>query len=430
MNHGATSRGRMRCLLILVRVAIFGALLQTFASAAELGDPAPQLAVAEWTKGGPVKLVNSTNIHVIEFWATWCPPCLENIPHLTELQSRFKDQGVVIVGVSPESPAKIRAFVEKMGEKMGYVVAADEDEKTFTSYLGSFGITGIPHAFVVDREGRLAWHGDPADGLEEVLSELTTGRFDLAATAARAKLRTQMESSIQAMVHAAEAGDSTALKSASDALSALLLGDPSPSGAEVGLLYEAAWSICDNKALASQSLPLARRLAEAALAASGEDPPAHVLSVLSWTHFLGGDTGSAAQLARKALACAPEEEKQDYEDTLMGYEYKLGHPEGPPEFVSADDQKALRGLLGEEAAVEGEVKIVTELDEGRLTLLEFGQHDRGFAAVIREANYTKFPSDLASLVGKKLRVSGMLHRYHPGQIQVVLEETDDLKLLP
>jgi peroxiredoxin len=407
-----------------------GALLLPCAQAVELGDPAPKLAVAQWIKGGPVELAKSTNIHVIEFWATWCPPCLDNIPHLTELQSKFKDQGVVIVGVSPEDPAKVAAFAEKMGDKMAYVVAADEGEKTFTSYLNAFGVTGIPHAFVVDREGRLAWHGNPADGLEDVIVELTTGRFDVAAAAAQAKLRTQMEAGIQAMTEAAEAGNSAAFKSASEGLSVLLLGGQSPAGVDAGILYDAAWSICDNKALASQSLPLARRLAEAAVAASGDQPPAHVLSVLGQTRFLGGDIASAAELARRALACAPDEEKQDYEDTVLSYEYKLAHPEGPPKLVPASDQATLRALLGEETAVEGEVKKVTEVGEGSLTLLEFGDHNKDFAAVIRKTSYGKFPADLASLAGKRLRVAGMLHRYHPGQIQVVLEDSDDLTLLP
>ena len=64
------------------------------------GEPAAALAVAHWVKGEPVDV--SSGVHVVEFWATWCPPCLTSIPHLTELQEKFKDRGVNIIGVSDE----------------------------------------------------------------------------------------------------------------------------------------------------------------------------------------------------------------------------------------------------------------------------------------------------------------------------------------
>ncbi len=103
----------------------------TFAMAAELGDPAPPLQISEWVKGGPVKLADGKGktIYVIEFWATWCPPCRASIPHLTELQKKFKDKGVVFVGISNEKLATVKKFVKQMGDKMDYVVAIDQDDK-------------------------------------------------------------------------------------------------------------------------------------------------------------------------------------------------------------------------------------------------------------------------------------------------------------
>jgi len=150
-------------------------------SAAELGDAAAPLEIAEWVKGDPVDLaaLKGRNIVVVEFWATWCGPCRVSIPHLTEMQKKFQDRGVIFVGVSDETPAKVKPFVDNMGEKMDYTVAVDKNRMTSAGYMGAYGVNGIPHAFVVDKEGRVAWHGHPMSGLEKVLESLAQQTFDL-----------------------------------------------------------------------------------------------------------------------------------------------------------------------------------------------------------------------------------------------------------
>ncbi len=150
--------------------------------AAELGDKAPPLQVAEWVKGKPVDLAASKGktVTVVEFWATWCGPCRVSIPHLTELQKKFKDKGVVFVGVSTEDTSVVKKFVQQMGSKMDYTVAVDKDSQTDKGYMEAFGIDGIPHAFVVDKEGRIVWNGHPMADLERTLDDIVAGKFDLA----------------------------------------------------------------------------------------------------------------------------------------------------------------------------------------------------------------------------------------------------------
>ena len=149
---------------------------------AEIGEPAAPLEIAEWVKGDAVDLAaaKGKKVVVVEFWATWCGPCRTSIPHLTELQKKFRDRGVVVVGVSDEASSKVQPFVDGMGEKMDYTVAIDRDRKTSAGYMTAYGINGIPHAFVVDKEGRIAWHGHPMDGLDKVLEKIATQTFDLA----------------------------------------------------------------------------------------------------------------------------------------------------------------------------------------------------------------------------------------------------------
>jgi thiol-disulfide isomerase/thioredoxin len=163
--------------------------------AAELGDPAAELDISTWVKGAPVKLADTrgTNVVVVEFWATWCPPCRATIPHLTGLQKKFADRGVIVVGVSSEDEATVKPFVEKMGEQMEYRVAVDNEGRTSQGYMEAFGESGIPYNFVVDKDGRVAWHGYAMQDLDAVVEKLLDGRFDLAAekkiALARKKLR-------------------------------------------------------------------------------------------------------------------------------------------------------------------------------------------------------------------------------------------------
>ncbi len=136
----------------------------------KLGSKAPPLDISSWAKGDPV-IMETGKVYVVEFWATWCPPCLRSIPHITEVQQKFKDKGVVIIGVSSEDAETVKPFVEEMGEKMEYVVAIDNDRKTSSAYMKPFNVRGIPHAFVIDKEGNISWHGHPASGLEEAIED-------------------------------------------------------------------------------------------------------------------------------------------------------------------------------------------------------------------------------------------------------------------
>lgn len=178
--------------LMLNLAAVFGLVAQAHAKAA-VGDPAAPLKIAEWIKGKPVDLaaVKGKQVVVVEFWATWCGPCRKSIPHLTEMQKKFKD--VIFVGISSEDAGAVKPFVKKMGEQMAYTVAVDDDRKTSAGYMEAYGIDGIPHAFIVDKEGRMVWLGHPLAGLDETLAEVVAGKFDLEKSKKRAAAQKQVE---------------------------------------------------------------------------------------------------------------------------------------------------------------------------------------------------------------------------------------------
>lgn len=86
---------------------------------------------------------------VVNFWATWCPPCRKEMPDLDALYRKFKDQGLVILAISDEEEGKVRPFIAEHG--YGYPILLDPGHK-----VGQlFQVDGIPKSFVFDREGKL-----------------------------------------------------------------------------------------------------------------------------------------------------------------------------------------------------------------------------------------------------------------------------------
>ena len=169
-------------------VALMGvSAVPAAAASLNVGDVAPQLSVSEWVKGAPVDLKKegSKKIHVVEFWAVWCPPCKMSVPLLTTMQAKYA-KDVTIVGITEpdfgrNSPASIRRFVKGQGKEMGYTVGIDTG-RTTQDYMVAAQIEGIPHAFVVGKDGRIAWQGSPLDPeLETVLDQMVNGKFDMAA---------------------------------------------------------------------------------------------------------------------------------------------------------------------------------------------------------------------------------------------------------
>ncbi len=173
----------------IVLLAAMAALLTLSASAAKIGDKAAPLTIKDWVKGSAVNVHDGKNIYVVEFWATWCGPCRSSIPHLTDLQKKFKNKNVVFIGISDEEKDVVSPFVKEMGAKMDYVVACDKENRTSQGYMKAYGQSGIPTAFIVGRDGKVLWFGHPMQDLEETLTEVVSGKFDLKAAIKRDEAR-------------------------------------------------------------------------------------------------------------------------------------------------------------------------------------------------------------------------------------------------
>ena len=155
------------------------------------GDPAPKLNCGEWIQGKPVTEFAKDKAYLIEFWATWCGPCVAGIPHLNALHLTFKDKGLVVIGqnVEGKDQTPVKAFVEKMADGMTYPVALDntsgsEQGSMRHSWLDAAGLNHIPAAFLVGKDARIAWLGHPNELTEEMIEEVLAGEGDSLKTSA------------------------------------------------------------------------------------------------------------------------------------------------------------------------------------------------------------------------------------------------------
>src|SRR5436190_8031123 len=159
----------VRRVMTAVTVLALTAAAARAADELNVGDPAPKLQVKEFVKGDPIKKLEKGKVYVVEFWATWCGPCRATIPHLTELQKKHKDVTVIGVSAFEQDFGKVKPFVEEMGAKMDYRVATDavpegkqaSDGAMAKNWMDAAAQQGIPTAFIVNADGRVAWIGHP-----------------------------------------------------------------------------------------------------------------------------------------------------------------------------------------------------------------------------------------------------------------------------
>jgi len=127
------------------------------------GSQAPSFLVEKWITPKPAM---EGKFVLLDFWATWCPPCRESIPQLNTLHDKFKDK-LVVVGLSDEPEADIRRMVNP---KIRYAVAFDTSARTKSEVQ----VTGIPHAILIDPKGIVRFEGMPhyltESGLKVLLS--------------------------------------------------------------------------------------------------------------------------------------------------------------------------------------------------------------------------------------------------------------------
>ncbi len=180
-----------------LQLALLVLALVSRASALDVGRTAPALGDVEWVKGGPIDLgdagTKAKGMTVVEMWATWCAPCRQSIPHLTELQA--KHPGIAFAGLTSEDAETVKSFVEKKGAEMVYHVGIVTDA-TWNTYMED--VEGPPRAYLVDAAGTVLWAGHPM-ALDPVLDQVEDGTFDAAKAKRIAVLEKALDERMQRM---------------------------------------------------------------------------------------------------------------------------------------------------------------------------------------------------------------------------------------
>ena len=139
------------------------AVWRAFEASANAETSAPEINIAEWIDQKPVTLASLRGqVVLLDFWATWCGPCQVTMPKLRTLHERYRDKGLVVIGLTqlygrvrnaPLTPGEeigyLRAFKKEQHLPYGFAVATDSDNDL------RYGVRNIPTTFLIDRKGRI-----------------------------------------------------------------------------------------------------------------------------------------------------------------------------------------------------------------------------------------------------------------------------------
>jgi len=181
--------------LLAAFVLIVGGAAALPAAELTIGSAAPAIDVEHWVQDGegkyePVTEFKKGKVYVVEFWATWCGPCIMSMPHIAQIQETYADKGVQVISISDEDLDTVKGFLERdngEGEKFadvtkGYCLTTDPDKSVYGDYMEAAGQNGIPTAFIVGKTGEIEWIGHPME-MDGPLADVVAGTFDRAAYA-------------------------------------------------------------------------------------------------------------------------------------------------------------------------------------------------------------------------------------------------------
>ena len=144
------------------------------AASPKVGEAPPLLQATELLQAPPNARMDATSLRgkivVLEFWATWCGPCVAAIPHLNELAEKFKNKPVQFIAITAEDRATVERFLAKRPIKAW--IALDTNNAMNKAY----GVTGIPHTVVLDKTGKIAAITYPTFLAGKSINDLLAGK--------------------------------------------------------------------------------------------------------------------------------------------------------------------------------------------------------------------------------------------------------------
>lgn len=156
---------RMNRFLLIVLLVLFTrhsySQPQLYRAQQELiGSKVWKLEFTHWLKNPPADSNFDGRLKVLEFWATWCRPCLRAIPHMNALQQEFQDSAIVFLSVTHQGPEDTRATIAKYNFET--IVVSDSTQRVHQLLRIAYnGTMGLPRTVIVDAENNIRWYGNP-----------------------------------------------------------------------------------------------------------------------------------------------------------------------------------------------------------------------------------------------------------------------------
>lgn len=143
----------------------------------KVGEKGPKLNITDYLQNAPEEKSIENKYILLEFWATWCATCLEEVPNLNKMQERFKDRKeLVFISITDESPEKTKKTLERV--KFNSIVVSDQTKQALNDFVvdDAFGGYSLPKTILIDDKGIVRWIGKPYTINDTIINKFLDGK--------------------------------------------------------------------------------------------------------------------------------------------------------------------------------------------------------------------------------------------------------------
>jgi thiol-disulfide isomerase/thioredoxin len=168
----------MKNTLLLLLVGLSLSVKSQTKTGLQVGEKAPQIVVSDWIENVPKDKSFANKFIVLEFWTTWCGPCLASVPHLNELQNELKAQSdLIFVSMTNEKVEKVQKLLKRVPFQSAVVTdVTNQTQKNYSEH--GDGLVGLPSTILIDKNNVIRWVGIPTGLTKKILSDFVNNQLN------------------------------------------------------------------------------------------------------------------------------------------------------------------------------------------------------------------------------------------------------------